>query len=142
MRTTALCLLCALVLTAAGLRFVPAQSKVNHDKLSDADRKALGERFEKEVWPIFSKGKDNCLSCHLVQKKVLTQLKLSGDAQKDFRMMVREGFFLADDEGSILGMVTHRDPELRMPQGRGRLADADIKVIREFTAELNKRQKK
>jgi hypothetical protein len=141
MRTTALCLLCAFVLTAAGLRWLPAQTKVNHDKLSEADRKALAERFEKELWPIMTKGKESCLSCHK-GGKVLSQLRLTGDPQKDFRMMVREGFFLPDDEGSILGMVTHRDPELRMPQGKARLADADIKILREFTAELNRRQKK
>jgi hypothetical protein len=142
MRCTILCLL-AVALLSLGSRWLSPGRAGPHDRLSDEDRKALADRFEKEVWPLMNRGgKDSCLSCHR-DRKVLSALRLSGDPQKDFDMLIRDGFFLPDDEGSLLGMVTHKDPTLRMPPApRKGLSAEDIKVLRDFTAEVNRRQRK
>src|SRR5947209_16018848 len=74
------------------------------DKLNDADRKAFGERFRREIWPLLVEGgKDGCAGCH--NGKKVSTLRFRGDAEQDFRMLVREGYLLKDDAGSLLERV-------------------------------------
>src|SRR4051794_39027265 len=104
-RRAACLVLSGLLLLVAflGLRgWVLAQGR-NFDKLADADRKVLGERFKADVWPLLVRGgKDGCVGCHS-GGKLVSALRFSGDPDKDFRMLLREGFFLKDDGGSLLG---------------------------------------
>ena len=57
-------------------------------------------------------GKDGCVGCHQ-DKKIVTALRLTGNLDKDFRIVLREGFLLKDDPGSLLGRVTDRDLKRR-----------------------------
>jgi hypothetical protein len=119
-----------------------AAQGANFDKLSAEDRQALSQRFEKEIWPLMERGgKDGCVGCH--SGKIVSDLRLTGKADKDFAMLVKAGFFLPDDAGSLLGRVTDPDPKRRMPPGkRPHWSDKEIAVLRDFTADLNKKQKK
>ena len=68
---------------------------------------------------------------------------MRGPAERDFDVMLKEGFFLPDDAGSLLGRVTDRDKKRRMPPGpREAWTEAEIKVLRDFVADLDKKQKK
>jgi hypothetical protein len=92
----------------------PAQGR-NFDKLADADRKVLAERFKQEVWPLLMRGgKDSCVGCHSTGK-IVSALRFSGDPDKDFRVLLREGFFLKDDMGSLLGRIEDTNKKRRMP---------------------------
>lgn len=132
----------ALVLSAAGLASLGrAVQPPQFDRLTDEDRQAFARRFEKEVWPLLTRnGKSGCVGCH--SGKVVTALRYSGDPQKDFAMLLKEGFFLYGDDGSLLARVTDPDPERRMPLDRKPWAESDVEVLRRFTADLHRKQQK
>ncbi len=131
------------IILAALLVLTPAMGQAPmFDRLADRDREAFRQRFTKEVWPLLERGgKDGCVGCHSDRKNV-TSLRLSGDAGQDFGMLLKEGFFLANDEGSVLARVTERDKKRRMPPGdRPAWSAQDIKVLRDFVADLDRKQK-
>src|SRR5262249_59548592 len=106
------CLLCCVACLRLGL--VAAQAP-KFDNLSDADRKVFAERFERDIWPLMMRnGKNGCVGCHSTGR-IVSALRLTGDAQKDFRMLLKDGYFLYQDDGSLLARVTEKDEERRMP---------------------------
>jgi hypothetical protein len=136
----ALLLPAALLLTAR-VRHAEAQPP-SFDKLSDAGRAAMQKRFEKEIWPMISQeGKDGCLGCHAGKGQV-TALRMTGDVAKDFPMFVKEGFFLPDDAGSLLGRLSDKDPTRRMPKNRPAWTADQLQRLSTFVADLDKLQKK
>jgi hypothetical protein len=116
---------------------------VNFDKLSAQDRKVLQERFGKEIWPLMQRGgKDGCVGCHSTSKGGQA-LRLSGDLGKDFPRLVKDGFFIPDDLGSLLGRMLEKDPKRRMPPDkRPGWSDKELDLLRVFVADLDKKQKK
>lgn len=114
----------------------------NFDRLKDGDRKQLQQRFEKEVWPLMNRGgKQGCVGCH--SGGIVSALKLTGQPGDDFAMLVRDGFFLPDDAGSILSRLTDPDPERRMPRGKAKAwTPAEVKVLETFVTDLNAKQQK
>jgi hypothetical protein len=101
------------------------------DKLDDADRAALRTRFEKDVWPLMSRGGKG------------GDLRLRGMPGRDFDHMLKEGFFIPNDAGSILGRVVDKDKKRQMPPPpRAAWTEAEISVLREFVTEVAKKQKK
>src|SRR5438128_2553091 len=102
-------LLAAAAALPAGLGRPGAGQAPSFDKLSDQDRKALGEIFKREVWPLLQRGgKDGCVGCHR-DGKIVSALHMTGDADRDFRMLLREGFLLKDDAGSLLARIVETD---------------------------------
>ena len=112
------------------------------DKLSDADRKAFGERFEKEIWPLLQRGgKDGCVGCH--HAKYQSVPRFAGEPGADFRMLLKEGFLLHNDSGSLYSVVVTRDLKRRMPTGkRPAWNDEDKQVLRRFIEDVDKKQGK
>ena len=125
-----------------GLRALTAAQGRSFDKLGEADRTVLGERFKREVWPLLVRGdKDGCVGCHSTAK-VVSALRLSGDPDKDFRTMLREGFFLKDDAGSLLARVEDTTEKRRMPPGkRVGWTDAEKKTLSDLVLAIHQKQK-
>ena len=111
------------------------------DRIPDTDKPALRKRFETEVWPLLVRGgKDGCVGCHTSKGG---SLRLRGTADRDFDFMLKEGFFLPDDAGSLLGRVADKDKKRRMPPPpRAAWTEAEIKTLRDFVMDLDKKQKK
>jgi hypothetical protein len=115
----------------------------NFDFLTDSDRKVLQERFVKEVWPLMQRGEKNgCVGCH--NGKIVSSLKMSGNAEKDFRMLLKDGFFIPDDSGSVLTRIKSKDRKQRMPPpGKGDpWTQEETDVLHKFVTDLDKKQKK
>jgi len=115
----------------------------NFDFLKEDDRKVLQERFTKEIWPLLHRGEKNgCVGCH--NSKIVSALKMSGNPEKDFRMLVKDGFFLPNDSGSVLTRIESKDRKKRMPPpGKGEpWTDAEKEVLQKFVADLEKKQQK
>ena len=112
------------------------------DKLSDADRKVFGERFRGEIWPLLSAGgKDGCVGCHNGKKG--PALRFRGDSETDFRMLVKEGFFLKDDPGSLLDRIVEKNKKRRMPPDNLPPWTAEqVRVLRAFVVDLDKKNGK
>lgn len=134
--SAACAVLCVSVRSAA-----PAQGR-NFDKLSDADRQVLGERFKQEVWPLLVRsGKDGCVGCHSTPKGGAA-LRLSGDPDKDFRTLLRQGFFLKDDAGSLLGRIEDTNKKRRMPPDKlPGWTEAEKKPLRDLVDAIDRKQK-
>src|SRR5262245_60746735 len=115
------------------------------DKLSAEDRKVLAERFERDIWPLMTRGgKDGCVGCHRTGK-IVSALRMSGNVDKDFAMMLRDGFFLYGDAGSLLARVTEKDPKRMMPppeKKEHRWSEKEIQVLREFFVDVDKKQQR
>jgi hypothetical protein len=87
-------------------------------------------------------GKNGCVGCH--NGKIVSSLKMSGDAEKDFRMLVKEGFFIPNDSGSMLTRIKSKDRKQRMPPpGKGDpWAEKEVQVLHQFVMDLDKKQQK
>jgi hypothetical protein len=136
-------LLCGLMLLAAILLFavdLHAGQSGKFDKLSEADRKAFGERFQKEIWPLLERGgKDGCVGCHLTKKG---SLRMSGDPAKDFTLLLGEGYMLRKDPGSMLERILDKDKRRRMPpDDKAGWTEPEIQVLRQFVDDLDKKNK-
>jgi len=133
-------LLVASLLIAVEFRPLRADQGGKFDKLSAEDRKAHRERFQKEIWPLFMRNeKDGCVGCHATKKG---SLRMSGDAAKDFNMLVAEGYMLKGDPGSMLERILDKDKKRRMPpDGKPGWSEAEIKLLREFVNDLDKKNK-
>jgi hypothetical protein len=114
----------------------------NFDKLSESDRKAFGERFKKEIWPLLvGGGKDGCVGCH--DGKKVTTLRFRGDPELDFRMLVKDGYLLKDDAGSLLDRIIDRDRKRRMPPDNlPPWAESQVRVLRAFVNDLDRKNSK
>ncbi len=134
-------LLGAILGFCGGLRGLGAGKAPSFDKLDEADRKVLAERFKREVWPILVRGgKDGCVGCHA--GKGGGALHFSGDADKDFRMLLRDGFFLKDDPGSLLSRIEDTNKKRRMPpDNRPAWSGADKKALGELVEAIHHKQK-
>jgi hypothetical protein len=114
------------------------------DRLTEEDRKALGERFKRDVWPLLERGGPNgCVGCHR-DGKIVSALRMSGDADRDFRMLLREGFLLKDDAGSLLARVIDPDRRRRMPPPSKGPAwgEGEVRTLREFVEAVHQKQKR
>ncbi len=111
------------------------------DRLSEADRKAFGERFRKELWPLLlAGGKDGCVGCH--NGRGGGSLRFRGDPERDFRMLVKDGFFLKDDAGSLLDRVVDPDRKRRMPpKNLPQWTESQVRVLRAFVNDLDRKNK-
>jgi hypothetical protein len=133
-----------IVLLAAAVSALHAAQAPSFDRLSEEDRKALGERFRREVWPLLERGdKDGCVGCHR-DGKIVSALRMSGDPDRDFRMLLREGFFLKDDAGSLLARVIDPDRRRRMPPpSKGPAWEEDqVRTLRAFVEAVHQKQKR
>ncbi|MBM3995391.1 MAG: hypothetical protein FJ303_14745 [Planctomycetes bacterium] len=115
----------------------------NFDSLADGDRKVLQERFIKEIWPLFLRGEKNgCVGCH--NGKIVSALKMSGNPEKDFRMLLKDGFFLKGDAGSMLARIESKDRKRRMPPP-GKMdpwTKEEMDILRQFVIDIDKKQAK
>jgi hypothetical protein len=116
----------------------------NFDRLSEADRAAFAERFEKEIWPVLSRGgKESCIGCHAVGKGNVTTLRFTGDARKDYAKILKEGYLIPNDAGSVLERIKTTRPDRKMPPGkRDRVPDEDIRVLERFINDVEAKQAK
>ena len=115
----------------------------NFDFLKDDDRAVLEKRFVKEIYPLMLRGdKQGCVGCH--NGKIVSSLKMSGNAEKDFRMMLKEGFFIPNDSGSALTRIKSKDRKQKMPPpGKGEpWTEKETQVLHEFVMDLDKKQQK
>jgi hypothetical protein len=104
----------------------------------------MQERFAKELWPLFQRdGKNGCVGCH-EQPKTGGNMKMTGKLDVDFPMLVREGFFIPGDSGSIHAHVISKDRKKVMPPpGKGeRWTPQEVEVLEKFVADLDKKQQK
>lgn len=121
---------------------VPGGGAGSFDRLNERDRAALTVRFTKEVWPLLARGgKDGCVGCHHARGP--GALHFRGEPAKDFAMLLRDGFFLLDDSGSLLTRIVTRDRKARMPPGaRPAWTAAEAAVLRRFVEDLDRKQRK
>jgi len=141
-RLPALLLLAGSLAVLAGSHWLRAAQGPNFDRLTDSDRQAFAERFRREVWPLLERGgKNGCVGCH--NGKIVSSLRMSGDPESDFRAMLRDGFFLKGDSGSLLARILDTDKKRRMPPpSKGPPWGApEVKILTDFVNDVHKKQK-
>jgi hypothetical protein len=132
-----------LLFGASSITLALAGGGGNFDFLTDADRQVMQERFVKDIYPMLQKdGKMGCVGCH--NGKIVSALKMTGNAEKDFRMLLKEGFFIPGDSGSLHTRIISKDRKRRMPPpGKGETwTDKEAQVLHQFVIDLDKKQQK
>jgi hypothetical protein len=134
----------AVVLTIVGfgLNSFGGGSSRSFDHLTDADRDAFQKRFESEIWPLLERGgKDGCVGCHVANHR--TMLKFKGKPGEDFHSLLKNGFLLANDSGNLVALIETKDKKRKMPPGnRPAWADKDIRILKQFIADVDDKQMK
>jgi hypothetical protein len=128
---------------------VQAQQGPNFDRLGAEDRQAFQNRFEKDLWPLMTRHKrDGCVGCH-AGGNIVSALRMTGDISKDFPMLVRDGYFIPNDPGSLLSRMLDKDPKRIMPPPakdpnfkRPHWTEQELDVLRAFVIDLDKKQKR
>ena len=111
-----------------GLMPVLAQSP-SFDRIPEADKPALRKRFETEVWPFFQLRVAPGTSASAVHEQGWFA-KAPRNADRDFDMMLKEGFFLPDDAGSLIVRVADTDKKRRIARTQATWNGSRIKVLR------------
>jgi hypothetical protein len=136
----------SIVFVGCSLAVALAGGGGNFDHLTDADRKVFQERFTKEIWPLLERGgKNGCVGCHSGKyDKIVSSLRMTGNAEKDFRMLVKEGFFIPDDTGALHTRVTStKKKQMMPPPGRGdRWTKDEAELLRKFVDDVEAKQQK
>src|SRR5262249_49759671 len=130
-----------LLFVGSSLAVALSEGGANFDFLKDQDRKVLQDRFVKDIYPMMLKdGKNGCVGCH--SGKIVSSLKMSGDAEKDFRMLVKDGFFIPKDAGSVLTRIQSKDRKRRMPPpGKGDpWTKEEMEVLNKFVLDVEAKQ--
>ena len=112
------------------------------DRLTEKDKEVFSKRFEKEIWPLLIRnGKDGCVGCHNLKHQ--STLRFSGKADKDFRKLLSDGFFLVKDPGGMLQLVSTTNPRQKMPPGKRKSwTKSEIERLRQFVTDVAKKQRK
>jgi hypothetical protein len=132
------------LLLAVAVSALHAAQGPSFDNLSAPDRKALGERFRRDIWPLLERGgKNGCVGCHR-DGKIVSALRMSGDPDRDFPLLLREGFLLKDDNGSLLARVIDPDRRRRMPPPSKGPAwtESEVRSLRDFVEAVHQKQKR
>ncbi len=129
-------------LALAGASITRGGGPGSFDKLSDADRRLFQERFERDIWPLLLRdGKDGCVGCHVANHR--STLKFVGKAGEDYRKLLADGFLLHNDSANLVAVIETKDRKKRMPPGQRPAWGADdIQVLKQFIADVDKKQKR
>jgi hypothetical protein len=141
LRHGAIIVVLSLALVPCGGPSGAAQSRF--DKLTEPDRQLFSKRFEKDIWPLMMRGdKDGCVGCHS-SGKIVSSLRFKGnDADKAFRMLLKDGYLLPDDLGGVLHLISTKNKKERMPKDLPAWPAGDVATMRQFILDLDKKQQK
>ena len=105
--------------------------------LSAEDEAAFLKRFQSDVWPLLSR---NCATCHTGANA--SQLRLSKESEANFKLMLTDGHFEAENPAGLLARVTTPDTTPRMPPAPlPAWTEAEIAILRDFTNDLYAKRK-
>ena len=75
--------------------------------------------------------------------KIVSDLRVKGEPDKDFRYMLRAGFFLKGDAGSLLSRINETQKNRTMPPPElPRWTDAEKKILSDFVNDVHAKQKR
>ena len=96
----------------------------------------LQRRFNAEIWPLISEnGKSSCTRCH--HQRHRSGLRLTGEPETDFSILLRQGFLHPSDPSSILESIASKEADRKMPPGKlPQWTDDQIETLKRFTQAL------
>ena len=141
MRTSSLLTVAYLIVSPTlGAGGLPSGVPTASGDLSDADRVAFAERFNRLIWPLMtepSEPEKGCIACHRDDESNASALVLSGDSATVFATLLFDGYFDRGNPSSILSRVAHKRPMYRMPPVPARpWSEEEIDTLRKFVEEM------
>lgn len=114
---------------------------VSASGLTTGDETLFATRFSKEIWPLLSRKESGCTACHT--GKNASQLSLDPAAEVNFKAMLGDGHFDAENVGGLLARVSAPPSPAKMPPAPFKAwTEGEIGVLRSFVNDLYaKRQK-
>lgn len=110
---------------------------VSADSYQELQRR-FQPRFKQEIWPLISdNGKSSCVRCH--NEKHRSSLRLTGESENDFGILLSQGFLHPSDPSAILHSITSEKPNVKMPPKKlPKWTDEQVDILKRFTQDLNK----
>ncbi len=103
--------------------------------LTSAEETAFSARFTQEVWPLLSRQESGCTGCHT--GKNASQLRLDPSAEVNFKALLLDGHFDAENASGLLGRVSSPPSPAKMPPAPAKAwTDEEIGVLRSFVNDL------
>jgi hypothetical protein len=101
---------------------------------------AFTKRFEAEIWPLLTRNRKSCVSCHDAETD--SQLRLFEDPAASFRRLLVERRLDPGGSASLLARLTSTDPKKRMPRPPAApWTGPELALLRDFGAELHRAQR-
>lgn len=102
---------------------------------------AFSKRFQSELWPLFMRGKNSCVSCHDDESE--SQLHMADEPDAAFKRLLAEGRLDPKSTASLLSRVVTPDKKKRMPKPPVKpWTDAEVALLKNFGADVHKAQRK
>jgi len=101
----------------------------------------FSKRFQSELWPLFTRGKNSCVSCHDDDSE--SQLHMAAEADAAFKRLLVEGRLDPKSTASLLSRVVTPDKKKRMPKPPAKSwTDPEVALLKTFGADVYKAQRK
>lgn len=98
------------------------------------------QRFEKDIWPLLIRAESHCTGCHTAANA--SQLRLSKDADSNFKSLLADGHFDIENPASLLSRITALPGPTRMPPEPFKpWSDDEITRLRAFCNDLYAKRK-
>jgi hypothetical protein len=102
---------------------------------------AFSKRFETQLWPLLTRTKKSCVSCHNNDND--SQLELAATADAAFKRLVVEGRLDPKNPASLVARLTTTDRKKRMPKPPANpWTDAEVALVRDFGNDVHKAQRR
>ncbi len=121
----------------------PPQDEKHHPLagFTEEELAKFTQRFQADLWPLLTRNKKSCVSCHDADSD--SQLHLLDDPAASFRRLVVERRLDPKNSDSLVSRLVTPDRKKRMPKPPANpWTDAEIKLLKDFGADLLKVQRK
>jgi len=104
-------------------------SVLGEDTQRTAEQKSF-RQFREEIFPLMMREAGGCIECH--ESETTSQLVLTGDAKSDFRRLLDAQYLSGSGGDSLLGRLTSKNKELRMPKDAKPWTKAEVATLRKI----------
>ena len=114
----------------------PSSASVSLDRTESATptrRDPLAREFSREIWPMLTRGKTSCVSCHDGSNGA--DLEFLRRPDENFTMLLREDAFSLSDPSALIAKLTAPNDKTRMPPPPApRWSQTDLDRLQKFCA--------
>ena len=108
---------------------------------TDEELTQFSKRFQKEIWPLLTRNKNSCVSCHDSESE--SQLDIIDEPDSSFKRLLVEGRLDPKSTSSLLSRIVSTEKKKRMPKPPAKpWSDEETALLKTFGTDLYKIRRK